>query len=54
MAVQMNTSIVDGDRYLVRQSGIYYINDADIDYYHYTAPAIVPETFVKRVGVTND
>ncbi len=52
--VIINTSIVDGDRYMVRQSGIYYINDADIAHYHYTAPAVVPETFVKHVGVTND
>ena len=52
--VIINTSIVDGDRYVVRQSGIYYINDADLAHYHYTAPAVVPETFVKRVGVVND
>ena len=52
--VIINTSIVDGDRYMVRKSDIYYVNDADIDHYHYFPPVVKPETFVKRVGVTND
>ena len=37
--VIITTSIMDGDRYLLRTSDIYYINDADSWQYRQPAPA---------------